>query len=120
MSIPIYPAPVEQATGIVCPPIIFLTLYTAKSIPSIMQHGCVITEVTPEHIYFKLAKPGKIKLEKSQGGHYQYDFNWETYPVIRSTLSINKLDLFNLIVLNTKHWGKAAELSLEFIAKTLE
>ena len=120
MSRPIQGKPLPPpATGIECPNIIISKLF-GVDIDKIGR--AVITHVTENHMIFQVATEGKISRDEAVGGNYVYESHWEPRILVRQELIKYeaRLALYDAVIMTTTHWGPPAEMSLTFLAKTLE
>lgn len=88
-----------------CPKIIVEHLFPNKTI----KEPCYIHFSSPEVITFSFSVLGNSRL-----------FNINDYALIRDDLDDKSKELFDLVATNTTHEPKAANMALEFLAKTLE
>lgn len=122
MSRPIKAAPCEiQSTGVACPNVIACKLVFGNDPDYATPLGVwVITSVTEQSIIFRMRTRIRSSRLTEVGGQYTYGYDWNTHLVSRASLIEKSRKLFDQVVTNTRHWGKPAQLSLKFLAKTLE
>lgn len=121
----------DKSLGIACPLIIVKTV--CRNYPqnlglnqdemlklfSRRKSGAAISDITNKFIVFRVYSGHRPLVNASE---YAYNNNWETILIQRQYLMLNleALELYDAIITNTKHWGKPAEMALEFLAQTME
>ena len=123
MSIPLTRTKhLAPSTGIKCPAVILRRLVFDYPIELFngkrpYPNKVIITDITDEHIIFKLSKAGKII-----SGTYTYEDDWEPVLIQRDKFldTPKTLQLYDSIITSCKYWGKPAEITLEMLALTVE